>query len=184
MRRVLITLSMLAVAHPAAAQDPVTSFDALPTVVKQGTVVFVQDEKGERTKGKVTELSEKSLQLTTGGAFPRTVTFGAERVWRVSKLDSRLNGFLIGVAAGAAPGLILGHGFKQWCINESGSHCDNQYAYWGGFLGLVGGWIGYAVDGAIDGQTLVFRRGGASAALRVTPIVTNRPTGVRLSFRF
>ena len=184
MRLLLISVIGLAVALPAAAQQPVAAFGDLPTVVKKGTVVFVQDEKGERTKGKISELSEKSLQLTTGGAFPRTVTFGADRVWRVSTLDSRLNGFLIGVAAGAVPGLILGHGFKQWCINESGSHCDNQYAYWGGFLGLVGGWIGYAVDGAIDGPTLVFRRSSASVDLRVTPIVTNRPAGVRLSLRF
>ena len=185
-RRVLtaLILSLLAVARSSAAQAVVESFSALPEVIHKGNVVFVQDEKGERTKGKITDLSATSLRIMTGGVSGRTLTFPADRVMRVSKADSRWNGFIIGALAGAVPGLILGHGFKQWCINESGSHCDNQYAYWGGFLGLVGGWIGYAVDGAIDGQTLVFRRGGASAALRVTSIVTNRPAGVRHSFRF
>ena len=166
MRGFLIVVIALAAAGPAAAQDVVGAFADLRKMVKQGHTVFVTDDKGERTKGKITELSDTSLQIMTGGIRGRTLTFNADRVARVSRADSRWNGFVIGAIAGAVPGLILGHGFKQWCINESGSHCDNQYAYWGGFLGLVGGGIGAAIDGVIDGQTLVYRRSASSPGLQ------------------
>ena len=156
--RILVVLLVLGCAHAAIAQAPVDSFAELPQVVQKGNTVFVQDDNGERTKGKISELSATSIQLMTGGFRNRTLTFPAERVARVSKVDSKWNGFVIGIIAGAVPGLVLGHGFKNWCENESGSHCNNAYAYTGGVFGLVGGWIGSAIDGKIDGQTLVFRR--------------------------
>ena len=170
MRAVLILMALV-VAIPAAAQDVVTSFDGLSHVVKPGMVVFVQEQNGQRTKGKITGLSGTSIKIMTGGVSGRTLTFDADGVARVSRVDSRLNGFLIGAAAGAVPGLILGHMFNQYCKNESPDYCPVAYAYAGGLLGLAGGGIGYAIDGAIDGQTLVFRRAGSSP-------------GVQFSFRF
>ena len=159
---------MLAAAYTgqASAQEPVTSFPELPTVVKQGSRVLVQDEQGERAKGKITELSDKSLQIMTGGVRGRTVSFTPDRVARVSTIDSRLNGFLIGAAIGVVPGLLLGDGFRQWCENESGSNCWAAYPYTSGLFALAGGGIGYAIDGAIDGQTLVFRRPTLSMSLK------------------
>jgi len=156
--RILIVLLVLGSARAAIAQTTVDTFAELSQVLNKGTTVFVQDDNGERTKGKISELSTTSIQLATGGFKDRTLTFAADRVARVSKVDSKWNGFVIGVIAGAVPGLLLGKGFKSWCENESGSHCNNAYAYTGGVFGLVGGWIGSAIDGAIDGQTLVFRR--------------------------
>jgi hypothetical protein len=161
---VLVLLAVCATS--ALAQEPVTSFAELRTVVREGNIVFVVDEKGERTKGKIAELSEKSLQIMTGGIIGRTVSFTPERVARVSKVDSRLNGFLIGAAIGAVPGLLLGHGFRRWCENESGSTCGTAYPYTGGLFALAGGGIGYAIDGAIDGQTLVFRRPTLAVSIR------------------
>ena len=166
MIRGLAIIVALACAVPAFAQEPVGSFAQLPQVVTPGNIVFVQDEKGERTKGKITELSETSLQITTGGVYSRTLSFNADRVTRVSKVDSRLNGFIVGAVAGVVPGLFLGHLFNQRCKNESPDYCPVAYAYAGGLLGITGGGIGYAIDGAIDGQTLVFRRAGASPGLQ------------------
>lgn len=166
MTRGLVIVVTLACAVPAFAQEPVGSFAQLPQVVKPGNIVFVQDEKGERTKGKITELSETSLQIVTGGVSGRTLTFSADRVTRVSKVDSRLNGFIIGAVAGAVPGLFLGHMFNQYCKNETPDYCPGAYAYAGGLLGITGGGIGYAIDGAIDGQRLVFRRAGSAPGLR------------------
>jgi hypothetical protein len=81
-----------ACARPAMAQSAVGTFAELSQIVEKGAVVFVQDEKGERTKGKITELSDTSLQIMSGGVSGRTFSFGAERVTRVSTVDSRLNG--------------------------------------------------------------------------------------------
>ena len=152
---VFAVLMTLICAAPGAAQV-VDSFERLPEVVKTGNRVFVTDEKGQQTKGKLSELSPASLTILTGG-YEQPRAFPSDRVMRVSRLDSRLNGFLIGFAAGAVPGILLGVGFTTYCENES-AHCPGAPAYLGGALGLIGGWIGFAIDGAIDGQTLVFAK--------------------------
>lgn len=153
----LSTCLWLASAVAAQAQTAVTSFEKLPEVLKTGTRVFVTDETGAQTKGKVTALSPASMQLLTG-MFQRTVVFPSDRVIRVSRLDSRRNGFLIGAAIGAVPGIILGSLFNEYCYNEGGGHCPVVIAFAGGATGLLGGWIGFGIDGAINGQTLVYAR--------------------------
>lgn len=182
----LLVLALIIVCARIGSAQTVQSFAELPQVVKRGTVVFVQDENGQRTKGNITDLSQSSIELMTPGVSGRTVTFTADRVVRVSRVDSRLNGFLIGAAAGAVPGLLLGHGVNSWCNNESGDHCEVAYLYAAGLLALVGGGIGYAIDGAIDGQTLVFARRGVAPAteVRLMPIAAPHRAGVRLSVRF
>ena len=159
-RRVLtaLILSLLAVARSSAAQAVVESFSALPEVIHKGNVVFVQDEKGERTKGKITDLSATSVRIVTGGVSGRTLTFPADRVMRVSKADSRWNGFIIGALAGAVPGMLAGHWWSEYSNNEGGGPTPIGYLIFGAPLIAAGGGIGYAIDGAIDGQTLVFRR--------------------------
>ena len=155
-----VRIAMLAVlvmaASAASAQDVVDSFARLPEVVHDGNVVMVTDEKGQQTKGKISELSPASLTILHGG-YSQPSVFTSDRVMRLSKIDSRLNGFLIGFAAGAVPGILLGMGFTTYCENES-AHCPGAPAYLGGALGLIGGWIGFSIDGAIDGQTLVFAK--------------------------
>ena len=159
-------------AVPGFAQPLVVdSFARLSEVIEPGNVVFVTDEKGAQTKGKVTELSEASLQLLTPGMYEKTVVFPSDRVVRVSKIDSRWNGFLIGTAIGAVPGIILGSLFNEYCYNEGGGHCPAMIAVVGGSTGLIGGWIGYGIDGAINGQTLVYAR-------------APKPPGLSFSFRF
>jgi hypothetical protein len=155
-----VTLAMFAslvFASSAQAQDPLGSFESLNERIKPGTIVFVTDEKGEPVKGKITELSAASLKLVTRDKHEQAMTFPPDRVSRVTRVDSRLNGFLIGAAAGAVPGILLGMGFSTYCENESTS-CPLAPAVLGGIFGLAGGGIGYAIDGAIDGQRLVYSK--------------------------
>ena len=167
-RRVLtaLILSLLAVARSSAAQAVVESFSELPQVIHKGNVVFVHDEKGEGTKGKITDLSDASLQILTGGVREQTLTFSANRVTRISKIDSRWNGFIIGAIAGVVPGLLAGHWWSLYQYNENGGYVPAAYLLFGGIMGAAGGGIGYAIDGAIDGQTLVFRRPGVNIPLK------------------
>ena len=81
------------------------------------------------------------------------------------KKDSRLNGFLIGAAVGAVPGVLLGLGFRSWCVNELGSNCDVWVPVTGASFALIGGGIGYAIDGAV-GQSLTFGRPRPSPGVR------------------
>ena len=177
----------LVIVHAASgfAQAPVESFAQLPEVLKAGTVVYVQDEQGQRTKGKIRELSPASLTLFTSDGHRQERSFPADRVARISRVDSRLNGFLIGLAAGAVPGVTVGYGFKTYCSNEA-AHCPAAPAIFGATFGLIGGWIGFEIDDAINGQKLVFRRAGPSPAAKIhfAPVLTNRSTGARASITF
>lgn len=164
--RIISFLIVVTLADPASAQDTVTAFADLSRLVQKGNIVFVQDENGQRTKGKITDLSDKSLQIMTGGVSGRTLTFTADRVMRVSKVDSRLNGFLIGAIVAAVPGFLAGHWWNAYSTNEGGGSSPLSYLVWGGPISLVGGGIGYAIDGAIDGQTLVFRRPGVTMSVK------------------
>ena len=164
-------LASLTVVSTAAAQDPLGSFANVAASVKPGTIIYITDEKGEQRKGKITELSPASLQIITRDKYAETLTFPADSIARVTRVDSRLNGFLIGLAAGAVPGIMLGYGFTTYCENESAS-CPWAPAVLGGIFGLAGGGIGYAIDGAIDGQRLVYSK------MRATP------PGVGFSIRF
>jgi hypothetical protein len=78
--------------------------------------------------------------------------------------DSRLNGFLIGFAAGAIPGIWLGMGISTYCENESRS-CPAMIPVVGGLFGLAGGGIGYAIDGAI-GQSMTIGRPRPKSSMR------------------
>ncbi len=79
--------------------------------------------------------------------------------------DSRLNGFLIGLAVGAVPGIMLGMGINTYCENEATS-CPAAVPIVGGLTALAGGGIGYAVDGAIHGQALTFGKPRPSPSVR------------------
>jgi len=95
---------------------------------------------------------------------------GVKSAWQApapKQPDSRLNGFLIGFAVGAVPGIMLGMGIRQYCENESAS-CPAAVPITGILTGFAGGGIGYAIDGAIHGQTLTFGRPRPNAAIRVS----------------
>ena len=185
-RIAMLTFTLLiSYAASGFAQAPVESFAQLPEVLKVGTIIYVQDEAGVRTKGKIRELSPASLTLYTIDGHRQERSFPADRVARISRVDSRLNGFLIGMAAGAVPGAMLGYGFTTYCENES-AHCPGAPYIFGATFGLIGGWIGFEIDDAINGQKLVFRRAGPSSAARIhfAPVLTNRSTGARVSITF
>ena len=137
----------------AVGQTPVDSLAQLQPVLTMGRLVIVEESEGSRVSGALTGLTATSITVTPKLSPPRVVA--AERVSRVTRVDSRLNGFLIGAAAGAVPGLLLGHGWSAYCNNEGGGPCPISYAIFGGLSGVVGGWIGWSIDGAINRDRFV-----------------------------
>lgn len=111
----------------------------------------------------VATLSPSSVALLEDNRLSPQAAF--EQGAAQPRRDSRLNGFLIGFAAGAVPGIMLGMGIKTYCENEATS-CPIAVPIVGGLFGLAGGGIGYAIDGAIHGQSLTFGRPRPSPSLR------------------
>ena len=159
-------LLVVASAGRTFAQDPVAEFADLSTYLKTGTKVFVTDDKGARIKGRISGLTNSTIEVRTGGFKDRTVSFRADQVARVSRIDSRKNGFLIGLIAGAVPGVLASAAWSSWSYNESGGHQPLAYLYIGVPVSLLGGWIGSGIDGLIDGQTLIYRRRGVAISVK------------------
>ena len=111
-------------------------------------------------------LSPSSVALLDGGS---TKHRSLEQATAPTTRDSRLNGFLIGFAVGAIPGVMLGMGISRYCENEARG-CPAAVPVAGALLGFAGGGIGYAIDGAVgESRTMARPRPGP---------------GVRFSFRF
>lgn len=158
--------------------------------------MYVEDDTraGERVKGKVIEISLSSLTVEAQSvARGRDVfqaggnsTFQAERVLQITRVDRRLNGFLIGVAAGAGVGAWVGWGYvNQLCVNEVGE-CPGKALAVATTISLLGGWIGWEVDELIEGKTLVFARRSTSSSstLRLLPTVSREATSVVILVSF
>lgn len=185
-RVVLMSLLLVGVfAASSAAQTQVDSFARLPEVIKIGSVVYVEDDAGRRTKGRLLNLSGSSLILESGREHRR---FDVDGLVKVTKVDSRRNGFWIGFAVGAVPGVFLGLAAKGYCYNESSAGgCPgliSSIVWPGGTAGAIGGWIGASIDGLIDHETLVFAKPQSSSTIRIAPLLSNGGSGLGLSFRF
>jgi hypothetical protein len=178
-----------AFAGSSAAQTQVDSFTRLPEVLKIGSVIYVEDEAGRRTKGRLVDLSGSSLMLESGSGRELR-KFAADRLVRVSQVDSLADGFGIGFAMGALPGVRLGLTVHGHCYNESPTEsCPGMISaslIGGAILGAIGGGLGALVDSAINGETLVFAKPQVSsvARVRLTPVLSKRGTGLALSVRF
>src|ERR1044072_8461122 len=88
----------------ASAQAPLERFANVSSSVKRRTIVFVTNARGEQVKGKITELSPTSLELITSDRHEDRLTFTTDQISRVTRVDSRLNGFLIGAGRGGGAG--------------------------------------------------------------------------------
>jgi hypothetical protein len=114
---------------------------------------------------KFSSLSPLSMELLATSEPGPDRGFTTEQGAQARKKDSRLNGFLIGAAIGAVPGVWLGLGLRSWCVNELGSNCDVWVPVTGASFALIGGGIGYAIDGAMR-QSLTFGRPRPSPGVR------------------
>jgi hypothetical protein len=176
----VVVAAILTFPPPAAAQEPVRSFDQLNTRLKPGDTVYVTDAQGREIKGKIRSINATSLSLD-GDTAP---TFKAIDVRTIveRRPDSLKNGMIIGAVSGfaAAAGLIVAA-----CSSDD---CD--YAGPAILAGLstgAGAGIGAGIDATIKGPKRVVYRAQvatASAQLSLVPLVSPRVKGVAVSFAF
>ena len=193
--RRIVGLALMNFALPAvvSAQTVAATFDELHERIKSGETVYVTDDHGRTTKGRLLSVSAEALSMEADAGrveFPLTQT---DRV-SVRRRDSLKNGILTGLAVGAVIGAVLAvaedNRSSAPCDPMSGSLCG---AFKGGFVdgpavaaagalvgGLVGVGVGVAIDTAIKERRLVYQRapGLPQSRLMIAPLVARGAVGV------
>jgi hypothetical protein len=146
------------------AQQPLGGWRGLK--VSSLDTIYVTDDAGRRTEGKLLRLETNSLVMLVDGAEQR---FDAARVQRIDKRgDSLKNGAWIGAALGVLFGSISA-GISDCPGDNPGGSCSGfRAATFVGALGIYTA-IGTAVDAMIVGRTRVFEAGRESIAALSTP---------------
>lgn len=127
----------------ASAQPAAGSFQELQVRIKIGDIVYVIDESGRETRGKVDMVSDDSLWLNVDG-FRRD--FVQDTVTRIDRRqrDSVRNGLLIGVGGGALLGFFAGRAADSPTCPRPGIECGQGPllgTIGGAALGGIGGWV-------------------------------------------
>jgi len=163
-------------AVPAAAQG---TFDNLPSKIRLGQKVIVQDEQGAVTEGTVEAVSPSSLVINyyrgpvTDPSLKTTRTFTPEDVRRVQKPSHIWDGAIKGGIVGLIPPLFV--------LAEDCYDCGV-----GGFTVFtvsIGAAIGLGID-ALSGPKTLYRRDAVRSRVSVAPIIGRERRGVAASFRF
>ena len=172
---------------PAAAQEPATTFNALAGRVATGATLTVATDDGSKVTGRLVSLSDAVIVLDGGGGQ----TIPAQGVKTVAARGKRpvMKGFLIGLAAGAALG-ILSVATADDCDPTAGMACT--FAAGVEFAGAVlltaiGAGVGAGVGAAMPRSTTVVYRapavpGGAPIAL--APILSRGRAGLAVRVAF
>lgn len=141
------------------AQETVQGWPGL-TATSRLPTVYVLDETGTETSGRLLRLNPDSLVVVVGGAERR---FDATRVRRIQmRGDSLRNGAIIGAVVGAVVGLLTA-GISDCSGEDPGGPCPGGRAAI--FLVSTGVYasIGAGIDAIIVGRTTLYE------APRVTP---------------
>jgi hypothetical protein len=149
----------------AGAQTVVTSFTELPTVIKTGDTVDVTDAKGRTLRGRISDVSRSSLELTARRRAPDGsepfVSVGRfsetdVREIRLQRRDSLRNGTLIGLAIGLGIGFFPAAGIFCHGGYEDFSASAGSCAAFLGIVGGIGAGAGLAVDAARVQHRMVY----------------------------
>jgi hypothetical protein len=136
----LISLCLWIVAATGCgASRPARSFSNLQQLLKPGNTVYVVENSGAETKGKVVDVSASALTLEVDGV-PRSMD--QDQVSEVQRYGDLLwNGFVIGAAV-ATPAMLLSDPAKKPCGVNLQRRCGEvqvgQRVLAIGIMGLIG----------------------------------------------
>ncbi len=169
MKRYVLILTALLIPGVLHAQEPAPEWQGLDRSAL--STVFVLDDAGVETRGKLLRLDPDAVVLLVDGAERR---FDTGHVARVSKRgDSLKNGALIGLFVGLVQAVVVVG------MQECQASCDKR-----AMAGLLAAnavsytALGTGLDAAIQGRTVLYRaptprtavqsRGGAAISMRLT----------------
>lgn len=163
-------------AVPLAAQE---SFTNVQHLLRPGDTVFVIDETGTETRGRVADVGSSALRLTLNGDVRE---WSAASIWRVTRHgDSLKNGTLIGAVTGGVIAGVGGLALASLLHNE-GHDATGPFLFLLG-VGMGGGaGIGAGLDALIPGRTLIYQQ--RSGRVMFGPVATPRTLAMQVGFRF
>jgi hypothetical protein len=189
----LMSLPLVFVApYHANAQVVATSFEELRPLVKSGDTIYVTEANGRKTRARLGELTQSSLEILVRKTGPDgRETFVpqsrlAERDVRqiqTDRGDSVLNGTLIGLAVVGGPWLLACNPATDWCYYNDGG---NLYRVIALITSGIGAGIGALVDAGIRERVLVYYQSPTrgSSGIGVSPFASKSAAGMQLTWRF
>jgi hypothetical protein len=141
--------------------------------------VYVVDDTGTESRGRVDALTSTQLTLDVDGVIRRLDEARVRQVQRYG--DSVWNGTLIGVGA-ALPGMLLGDSQYRPCTNDRTRQCaQNDMPYRLAAVGIFGA-IGAGIDALMRARHQVFLAPTKSATegWSVHPVLGPDAAGVTL----
>ena len=162
-----------ALAQPSD-QDVASSLTVVKGQLQAGEVVYVTDAAGTTMKGELIRITDNAIEVRVNHTAK---IIGAPEVTRIQaqKLDSPLNGVLIGAGIGAIPGIY-------WLLadpNECTGLCAEDYVAIG-----VGALVGGLIDRAIKKKLTVYDAGSRRTKVTLAPFLMHDRRGVRVALTF
>jgi hypothetical protein len=173
MNRMVIALAAILIPTSAIAQEKVLegmTSAGMPTV-------FVLDDRGVETRGKLVKLDEQAVVVLVDGAQRRFETARVNRVTR--RGDSLRNGAIAGAVIGGVMGVLTSRIAE--CPNGRGGYgpcgAGPRVAMSVALTGIYAA-IGTGIDAAIQGRTVIYQ----APALRIA--ADTKGAAVRLTLKW
>ena len=164
-----VTIGFLLVnTGPLAAQEPLT----YKYSVRPGDTLFVTDDTGTETRGRVVAVEPSALRLMVNGV---------EREWSAASIQ-RLERRGDSVKNGTIAGLVTGGAFGTFVLVAAAPYVrDRELLILLAFMG-TGTAIGAGTDALIPGRTLIYRQPARGVTL--APVVGSTAQAVQLRVSF
>jgi hypothetical protein len=153
-------------------------FRRAPRQLKPGDTVWVTDEAQRETRGRIVDLAQSALVLTTDQGLKDLPAQSIARVQQ-RRSDPLWNGALIGALSVGLPLAIFAA--TQLTESDDRSNAPAGVLVWS----LIGAGAGTGIDAAIRGRkTIYLRPGSPSARVLVSPMLWSTAKGARVSLLF
>jgi hypothetical protein len=171
------------VAAGCAQKAPVQSFADLPERIRPGHAVYVTDEQGEQTRGRLHEVSRSALTMSVADGVLR---FPADRIRSIDRYGDPLwNGLAIGLGFGTAMALFADQREVPCADGRPGVCRDAELGSRLGAIAVFGA-VGTGIDALIRGRTPAYRAPDqrSSSSLVISPSASPRGAAVILTVSF
>ena len=171
----VLAVFLILAPKPAPAQSVANSFENLRQVLKSGQIVVVTDASGQRTKGRVADVSPSSLVVL----IPEARTFAEGAVAEIRGPDTLRTGALTGLGVGAGAGLAM---VAAMCAD--GPDCGPSVQVVGIAAG-IGAAIGAGIDALLSNRgRVLYRPRQQTSSLTISPFAGAHRQGVLAAVRF